>query len=286
MTNSEQTNSEETPKKPRKGSKAAIDAEMAANAQAAKAPLAETGEAPAAVLCPSCEAPHPDPNHPNLACLVCDHVWQPKAPSSAAPTPSWSADVREAEANAAPEWEWETSEEVIDIKLTPEDGLDLLRANGADEEAKASVDRAIDSMKSDLKDKKAESDAISARMKERNRTGLKGAQSKKAHWKVGTCFATNTVRYVDPITDRVVFERAVRADERQVALPLPTEERGQLALGDVDPSDMTDPEALLRAAAEGEADPADEPLDNDGSSDDLGADDGDAGDGEDEDDDL
>ncbi len=179
----------------------------------------------------------------------------------------WAEAAAEAEtaaaAQAADEWEWDTSEEVIDIKLTPEDGLDLLRANGADEESKAAVDRDIDSMKSDLKDKKAESEAISARMKERNRTGLKGVQSKKATWKVGTCFALNTVRYVDPVTDRVVFERAIRADERQVELPLP---------GEADPTEATDPEALLRAAQEGEDDPADGSLDNDGSSDDLGDD--------------
>lgn len=197
----------------------------------------------------------------------------------------WAAAAAEADAHATEqatsEWEWETSEEVLNIPLTPEDGLDLIRANGADEEAKASVDREVEDLKTELKEKKAESESISARMKERNRSGLKGVIAKKAHWKVGTCFALNTVRYVDPITERVVFERAIRADERQVALPLVSDDAAdkaaQLSLGEADPSDLTDHDALLRAAQDGE----DSAI--------AGEDDGDFGeedDGDDEDSDL
>ncbi len=202
------------------------------------------------------------------------------------PKRSFSAEVTSLLANGEPEWEWDTSEEVIDIKLTPEDGLDLLRANGADEEAKAAVDRAIDTMKADLKEKKAESESIAARMKSRNLSGARGVQSRKANWKGGTCFSLNTARYLDPITGRVVLERALRQDERQVELPLPqpkSSDDRQLGLGDVDPTDMNDPETLLAAAQAGEASPSNATLENEEAEDEADDQDGnEEEDGEDE----
>ncbi len=210
---------------------------------------------------------------------------KPKAEAHVDPAKGaeWAAATAEAEtveaAKAADEWEWDVSEEVLNIPLTPEGGLDLIRANGADEEAKAMVDREADDLKTELKEKKAESEAIAARMKERNRSGLKGVIAKKANWKVGTCFALNTVRYVDPITDRVVFERAIRADERQSSLPLDETQPAtgdQMNLGDVEPGDVSDPDALLRAAQAGDEDPADASLENEDLSDDLSDEDDDA----------
>jgi hypothetical protein len=72
-------------------------------------------------------------------------------------------------------------------------------------------------------------------------------------------------------TGEVVSERALTSSELQPSLPL-TEDGSQMNLGDVEPGDIGDPDALLRAAQAGEDDPADGSLDNDGSSEDLGDD--------------
>jgi hypothetical protein len=197
------------------------------------------------------------------------------------PKPSWAADVLAAKATAEPEWTWEVSEEVIDVPLTDADRANMLRANGADEETKATVDREIDEAKATLKEKKAESETIAARMKDRNRSGSKETAPKKAHWKVGTCFALNTLVYVDPDTGVEVSRRPLTQRERQLELGVdkaldlikPKSDDGQLSLGDVEPTDLTNPEALLLAAQQGEQDPADAPLDNEPSSSDLGDDD-------------
>ena len=178
--------------------------------------------------------------------------------------PSWAEVAAVSAEIEASKWTWETSEEVLEVTLTDGDMADLLRANGADEDAKAACDREIDGLKAELKEKKSESEAIAARMKDRNRAGWKGTTQKKAHWKVGQCFALNVVRYVDPITGVVVKERALTGAERQLDLLAdgalaackPTAD-AQLNLGDVEPSDLdatdlTDPAALLDAAQRGE----------------------------------
>lgn len=191
-------------------------------------------------------------------------------PAPSQPT-SFAADLQEATANAEPEWTWETSEDVIDVPLTDHDRANMLRANGADEDAKAEVDREIDEAKATLKEKKAESETIAARMKDRNRSGAKETQAKKAHWKVGTCFSLNTLVYVDPDTGIEVSRRPLTQRERQLELGMdkaldlikPSGD-AQLNLGDVEPTDITDADALLRDAQRGEeATPSNHTLEND-----------------------
>jgi hypothetical protein len=75
-----------------------------------------------------------------------------------------------------------------------------------------------------------------------------------------------TAQVVRTDTGEIVSERALRQHELQPELPL-TSGDGQMTLGDA--TDMTDPEALLRAAQVGEADPADARLDNEPSASDL-----------------
>ncbi len=183
--------------------------------------------------------------------------------------PSFAADLIAAVTDAAPEepeWTWETSEEVIDVKITDADCRAILQANGADEDAKSEADRAIDALKAELKEKKAESEAIAARLKDRNRQGSKETWQRKAHWKVGTCFALNTLVYIDPDTGVEVARRPLTQKERQLELGVdaaldllkPTDE--PLAQ---DEASMTDPEALLAAAEKGEATPSETTLEND-----------------------
>jgi hypothetical protein len=168
----------------------------------------------------------------------------------------------------AHEWVWDEVEDVLDVKLAPSEAADMLRANGADEIEKESIERDIDALKAELKEKKSEVEAIAARMKDRNRTGAKGVQSRKARWKVGTCFALNTVRYVDPDTGLVVHERPLTRDERQLELAVDDVLANEKPTVDVAPesadeSAVTDPDALLAAAKKGEEPtPSDVTLDN------------------------
>ena len=193
----------------------------------------------------------------------------------------------EAEANRV------TREQCFDrilVDLTPEERAELGAEHVA---ADAELAELTDEKKEAMADFKARIAKVESRKRE-----IAEAITKKKKWQepgaggwiCEEIFATNTRRYLDPKTERVMCEEAMGAHERQLALPVVSQEAAekvaQLSLGDVEPTDMTDPEALLRAAAEGEAEPADSSLDNDGSSDDLGDDDGDAGDGDDEDDDL
>jgi len=213
------------------------------------------------------------------------------APDPERPSFAEGLAVAEAEAKPAePEWTWDVSEEVIEVKITDADCRAMLQANGADEDAKAAADREIDALKAALKEKKAESEAIAARLRERNRQGSKETWPKKAHWKIGTCFALNTVVYVDPETGLEVARRALTQSERQLELGVDVALAALKPTAEVDPappasSDLTDPEALLAAAQRGEAlDPADKTLDNEPSFSDLGDDDED--DEEDEEDDA
>ena len=282
------TSNDETPKKkaPRRGSKAAIDAEMAAAATATRIAEMEEGYALAITNGETANAARLRERITRLEQGLPEDAPEEDAASTGADEPapakptSFAADLQEAVATAEPEWTWEVSEEVIEVPLTDHDRANMLRANGADEETKAEVDREIDTAKATLKEKKAESETIAARMKDRNRSGAKETQAKKAHWKVGTCFALNTLVYVDPDTGVEVSRRPLTQRERQLELGVdkaldlikPTAD-AQMSLGDVEPTDATesaDPEALLRAAQAGEDDPADKPLDNDGSSEDLG----------------
>ena len=253
----EQTNeSNGAPKKPRKGSKVAKRiAELEADYAVAVAggSLDESTRLRCAIM--RLENGESEESPPVEAVDV--------AATADAAKPSWSADVAAVAATAEPEWTWETSEEVIEVDLTDHDRAQMLRANAADEEAKAVVDRELDDAKATAKEKKAESETIAARLKDRNRQGGKETWPKKAQWKVGTCFALNTLVYVDPDTGVEVSRRPLTQRERQLELGVdkaldllkPTE-AAQMSLGDVEPTDATDvtsPESLLAAAQQGEA---------------------------------
>lgn len=178
-------------------------------------------------------------------------------------------DVAEASASRdAHEWTWEDVEDVLEVRLSDAEKASMLSLNGADEEEKERIEAEIASLKEELKDKKAEVTSIASRMKDRNRTGAKGAQSRKRVWRVGTCFALNTVRYIDPDTGLVVHERPLTRDERQLELAVgdlldvkPTADPEPASNGD--DAAVTDPDALLDAAKKGEEpSPSDVSLDN------------------------
>lgn len=218
------------------------------------------------------EAPPPETSEPALEEVSSE-------PAAAAVT--WNDVVKASAERDASEWEWEEAEEVIPVKLGSADKARLLDENAIDQKAKDEVDAKIDALKDQIKTLKAEADVILSRTEERNRACGAGVEQRRDTWKIGTCFAVNTVRYVDRETGQVMHERAIEDHERQVALPLvspeATAKAAQLSLGDADPSDLTDPDALLRAAQEGE----DTAI--------AGEDDGDLGeedDGDDEDSDL
>lgn len=206
-----------------------------------------------------------------------DATTAPTEPAPAEPVVTWNDVVNasaEVEANRV---EREIVEEVLDVKLSESDLADIARANAADDQEKTERQRQVDDLKTKLKDQKTAIDALTARMHDRNNSVLKGRQARKAKWILESVFSTNTVRYLDPVTEEVVLERPMERDERQISLPLVSDEAAakgaQLALGDVATDDVvTDPEALLRAATEGEQDPADATLDNEPSSSDLGDD--------------
>lgn len=208
-------------------------------------------------------------------------------PAPTTPSVTWNDVVKASAEVDAARVEREIVEDVLDVKLDESALADIARANAADDQEKTERQLKVDGLKTKLKDEKTAIDALTARMHDRNNAVLKGSQSRKAKWILETCFATNTATYRDPVTNRVVLDRALFPHERQVALPLvsteSTEKSKQLALGETGPDDdsaMTDPEALLKAAQTGELDPADAPLDNDGSSQEL-----EDGDGDDEDED-
>jgi len=248
--------------------------------------LPEDDASDAPVTCPSCEAPHPDPNFSTLKCVECDHVWQTAKGEESKPV-TWNDVVeasKEAESNRV------TREQTFDkilVDLTPEERAEL----GAEHVA---ADAELADLTEEKKEAVADFKARIAKVESRKREIAEAITRKKKWqapgsdgWLCEETFATNTRRYLDPKTGRVMCTEAMTGADRQLALPkvsdAAAEKAAQLSLGEVDPTATTDPEALLKAAAEGEIDPADEPLDNDGSSDDLGDDeDEDSDDGEDD----
>lgn len=197
------------------------------------------------------------------------------APTTEEPPMTMADAAAQAAEHQAHQIEWDVSEETIDVKITGDVALDMLRANGADQAEKAQVDREIDADKAALKEKKAKSDAIAARLADRHRTGGKGVVSRREKWKIGRCFATNTAELFDPGTGQLVCTRALSVYERQTDLPL----------GKTDPTDVTMPADLLADAQKGdEPSPSDVTLDNDGEDDDEDQDETDDLDGDDEED--
>lgn len=176
------------------------------------------------------------------------------------------------------EWTWDDVEDVIEVRVSDAEKAAMLSLNGADESEKEQIESEIAALKEELKDKKAEVTSIASRMKDRNRTGAKGVQARRCKWKVGTCFALNTIRYVDPSTGLVVHERPLTQAERQLELAVdaalkPAVDDSPDSSGDE--ADVTDPVGLLDAAKKGEGPtPSDTSLDNEDDGDDYdGADD-------------
>jgi len=210
--------------------------------------------------------------------------------AEAVPTTTWNdvvAASSEADANRV------TREQCFDrilVDLTPEERAQL----GADHVA---ADAELAELTDEKKEVMADFKARIAKVESKKREIAEAITKKKKYqepgaggWICEEVFATNTRRYLDPKTNRVMCEEAIGANERQLALPVVGEDDAakatQLSLGDVEPTDATettDPEALLKAAAEGELDLTDAPLENDPSFSDFGDDDEEE-DGEDEDD--
>ena len=275
-----------TPKKPRKGSKAAkrIDeleegyALAIANGETAKAARLRARIDRLEQGLPE-EASEDGVEAGETAATTDEPAADP-----AAPTTTWNdvvAASSEAEANRV------TREQVFDrilVDLTPEERAEL----GAEHVA---ADAELAELTDEKKEAMADFKARIAKVESKKREIAEAITKKKtwrepgaAGWICEEVFATNTRRYLDPKTNRVMCEEAIGANERQLALPVVSADAeakaAQLSLGDVettDATDTTDPEALLAAAQKGDADPADAPLDNEPSTSDLG---------DDEDDDL
>lgn len=169
----------------------------------------------------------------------------------------------------------ETVEDVIEVKLTDSDLADIARENAADDHEKSLIKAEVDALKEELKDKKVAIEAIEQRIKDRNNSVRKGSVARKGEWIVLSLFEQNTVQYLDPKSERVVFERPMDSAERQVELALdaaiasvrkPDADEGAAAESG---ADVTDPDALLRAASamdseDDEVDLTDEDDDADG----------------------
>jgi hypothetical protein len=183
----------------------------------------------------------------------------------------------EAEANRV---ERTQSFDKIRVELTAEERAEL----GAKHVA---TDRELVALTDDRKEAMAAFKARIAKVESRKRE-IAEAIDAKTEWRTPgsdgwiceETFATNTRRYLDPKTGRVLCTEAMDASDRQLALPVVSEEAkptadAQLNLGDVEPSDlestdMTDPAALLDAAQRGEdADEEDESDDLDEDESDL-----------------
>lgn len=180
-----------------------------------------------------------------------------EASNDKAPPATWG-DVAEASDRQPTR---EEVEDVIEVRLTEADLADIARQNATDDEERASIQRAIDDLKGDLKDKKAELASVEARIRERHSNVRRGVQSKKGKWILEELFAANTVRYLDPKTEAVVLERAMTTGERQTELALDVVAtaiaNGAAKAADVeaasnDDASVTDPAALLEAAQRGD----------------------------------
>jgi hypothetical protein len=208
-----------------------------------------------------------------------DDATADTVPAEGASQPSFADTIADAQANDTSLWEWDEAEEVVPVRLTPADKGRMLDENAEDQAKKDAVDTKIEGLKDQIKTLKAEADVILARTEERNRACGVGVEQRRGTYKIGTCFALNTVRYVDRETGQVMHERAIEAHERQQSLKLVPEAAPgnvvQLHFGDVEPTDATettDPEALLAAAQQGEAveesdEPSDADLDDEGTED-------------------
>lgn len=146
--------------------------------------------------------------------------------------------------------------DVIDIVLNDSDLADIARANAADDQEKETHQREVDHLKESLKEEKVAIAAIEQRVRDRNNSVRKGSVARKGEWLVVSIFAQNLVQYLDPKSERVVFERPMQSDERQVELAL-GDALSALKVDDAPAMDddgtaLTDPEALLRAAQAGE----------------------------------
>lgn len=169
---------------------------------------------------------------------------------------TWPEAAADAEANRVNR---ETVTDVIDVMLTDADLAEIARANANDDLERQTHLENVEALKEDLKEEKTAISAIEARIRDRNNSVRKGTVSKNGEWILEEVFATNTVRYLDPRTERVVLERPMSFAERQTELPLadasaaaPEEvEPGPALTGD-EASAVTNLALLLEAAQRGE----------------------------------
>jgi hypothetical protein len=162
--------------------------------------------------------------------------------------------------------------------------VDLTDAERAELGAQhVAADAELDELTEEKKEAMADFKARIAKVESKKRE-IADAITKKKAWREAPkegwicleIFSQNERRYLDPKTEAVLCVEAMTSEDRQLALPVVSDDAEKAAAKkDVDPappasSDLTDPEALLAAAQRGaEADPEDETLDNDGPSYDL-----------------
>lgn len=228
----EQTNSEETPKKKRGRGKP--EPEVAAAEAANTEPVDVVADLP--------------PLEPVATDAAPDRAQE------------WRDATAEAEASRVEE---EIVHDKIKVKLTDAQRVAIGVAYvKADAELRDLVEEKKAAM-ADFKERIADIESTKRTTGEEIETG---EAFRTNDWIVQRVFSTNTVRYLDPMTRECVREEPMTAADRQVELPLANEDKTpQLSLGDVvssDPTEATDPEALLLAAQKGDALPEEETLDN------------------------
>jgi len=183
------------------------------------------------------------------------------AAPDASPATTWNDVVNasnEADANRV------TREQVFDTilaDLTAEERADLGAEHvAADAELAELTDEKKEAM-ADFKARIAKVESKKREIAEAITKKKKRVAPSKEGWICEKIFATNTRRYLEPKTGRVMCTEAMSAKDRQLALPTISEESDrQLSLDETseNSSDVTDPEAVLRAAEEAEDDDGEE----------------------------
>jgi hypothetical protein len=183
-------------------------------------------------------------------------------------TSTWADVIVESAAANTPPVERETVTDTIELPLVDADYARIAKSNASDDDTAMSLEADIAALKEETKEKKAELAVVLKRIRERHSSIRSGKMLVSGTWFVDEHFETNTVRYVDRETGKIMHERAMRTDERQMSLGLDVpdemaddddeggdiEDRLDRAIADGDEeddlsqSDVSDPDAVLAAA--------------------------------------
>jgi hypothetical protein len=150
-------------------------------------------------------------------------------------------------------------EELLPCTLTPEE---LIERGTQLEAALAVVDTITAERKKANDGFKARTELAMERVGELRDAVRTGKEEREVECIESFELRLGCARTVRVDTGEYIRERALRQSELQPELPM------QTSLGDVDPTDMNDPTALLAAARAGEANESEQTLDNDDSDED------------------